>query len=184
VRRFLYRVEPQFSRVLLVESGSRAILEQFIPTLVAHYGSRTQIDLVTCYAGIPAGLPVGARVYRVRDYPAPERAKLYAALQANRYDVLGIICSGEPIMTKWKWSLVARVSAKPFVINENGDWFWLDRFHWRTMRHFVLFRAGLSGSEAVSTLSRLALFPLTLLYLLLYAAVIHLKRQFRRIVHP
>lgn len=169
--------------MLLVESGSRAILEQFIPALLARHGDQTQIDLVTCYAGLPSGLPAGSNVYRVGDYPAPERAKLYAELKARGYDVLGVICSGEPIMTKWKWSLVARVSAKPFAINENGDWFWLDRFHWRTIRHFVLFRAGLSGAEAVSTLSRLALFPFTLLYLLLYAAVVHLKRQIRRIVH-
>jgi hypothetical protein len=182
VRRFLYRVEPRFARILLVESGSRAILEHFISGLLARHGQQTSIDLVTCYAGRPATLPPSGRVYRVTEYPAPERNRLYAELQANSYDVLGIVCSGEPIMTKWKWSLVARISAKPLAINENGDWFWLDRFHWRTIRHFVLFRAGLSGSEAVSTLSRLALFPFTLLYLLLYAAVVHLKRNLRRMI--
>jgi hypothetical protein len=65
------------------------------------------------------------------------------------------------------------------VLNENGDYFWLDYAHWPTIRHFVLFRAGLAGSGAVRTLARLALFPFTLLYLLLYASILHTRRALR-----
>jgi hypothetical protein len=170
-------------RVLLIESGSRTLFEQYIPILLRNYGQAIQIDLVTCYAGNPAGLPAQSRVYRVSDYPAaPGRKRLYAELQQNGYDVMGIICSGEPIMTKWKWVLAAKVPAKVFVINENGDRFWLDRFHWKTIRYFVLFRCGLSGAGAVGTLARIAFFPFTLSYLLLFAAAVHLKRHFRRMV--
>jgi hypothetical protein len=169
--------------VLLIESGSRTLFEQYIPALLNNYGDGIQIDLVTCYTGTPEGLPRTSRVYRVSDYiAAPGRKRLYAELQQNGYDAMGIICSGEPIMTKWKWALTAKVPAKVFVINENGDRFWLDRFHWRTIRHFVLFRSGLSGAGAVGTLARIAFFPFTLLYLLMYAAAVHLKRQLRRMV--
>ncbi len=83
-------------------------------------------------------------------------------------------------MTKWKWAIAAQLPAKVFVINENADWFWLDRGHWSAIRHFALFRAGLTGSGALRTMGRILLFPFTLLYLLLYASIIHLRRAVRR----
>ena len=70
--------------------------------------------------------------------------------------------------------------AKVFVLNENGDTFWLDYTHFGVIRHFVLFRAGLAGAGAVRTLARVFLFPFTLLYLLLYAATVHSRRALRR----
>ena len=80
-------------------------------------------------------------------------------------------------MTKWKWSLSARLPAKFFILNENGDYFWLDYGHWSVIRHFALYRAGLAGVGAVRTLARLALFPFILLFLLCYAAAVHLTRR-------
>ena len=82
-------------------------------------------------------------------------------------------------MTKWKWVLAARLPAKIFILNENGDYFWLDRGHLTTIRQFVLFRAGLTGAGAVRTLARLVSFPFTLLYLILYALTVHLRRKLR-----
>jgi hypothetical protein len=82
-------------------------------------------------------------------------------------------------MVKWKWALAARLPAKLFILNENGDYFWFDRGHWSSIRHFLLFRAGLSGAGAVRTIGRLILFPLTLLYLILYAATVHFRRKLR-----
>jgi hypothetical protein len=80
-------------------------------------------------------------------------------------------------MTKWKWVIAARLPAKFFILNENGDYFWLDYGHWALIRHFALYRAGLAGAGAVRTLARLALFPFTLLFLLCYAAAVHLTRR-------
>ncbi len=138
-------------------------------------------DLITCYAGTPAKFDsTRGQIYRVTEYPNRNaRKRFYAELASNHYTVAGIICSAEPIMTKWKWVLAARLPAKVFILNENGDYFWLDRGHWNSVRHFVLFRAGLSGAGAVRTLARLLLFPLTLLYLALYAATVHLRRRLR-----
>jgi hypothetical protein len=90
-----------------------------------------------------------------------------------------MICSAEPIMTKWKWVLAARLPGKVFVVNENGDYFWLDRGHLANIRYFILYRAGLTGSGAVRTLARVVLFPFSLLYLILYAAAVHLRRSLR-----
>ena len=82
-------------------------------------------------------------------------------------------------MTKWKWMLALRLPAKIFIINENADYFWLDRTHAATIWDFVLLRAGLAGSGAVRTLARLISFPFTFLYLLLYAVTVHTRRALR-----
>jgi hypothetical protein len=178
VRYFLRRRQPPVSRILLVESGSRHLIEHVLPGLRQAYGEPIPIDLVTCYTGAPAGIDA---VHRVTEHRGPDgRRKLYRALAANRYSIMGILCSAEPIMTKWKWALAARLPVKIFVINENGDYFWLDRGHWRAILHFALFRAGLTGSGAVRTLGRLLVFPFTLSYLLLYASTVHIRRAWRR----
>ncbi|HBY63374.1 MAG TPA: hypothetical protein DEH78_26420 [Solibacterales bacterium] len=178
MRRFLSQRIPDFRRVLVIESGSRYLLEDLLPGLYAHHPD-VPVDLFTCYPGLPRTFRADrGLVFRASDYQGrPARRRLYAELSARQYNILGLICSGEPIMTKWKWMVAARIPAKVFVLNENGDYFWLDRGNWRTVRHFVLFRAGLSGAGAVRTLGRLALFPFTLLYLLLFAAIVHLKRK-------
>jgi hypothetical protein len=80
-------------------------------------------------------------------------------------------------MTKWKWAIVAHLPGKLFIINENGDYFWVDRGNWRTLKHFTLIRAGLSGADAVRTLAQLVVFPFTVVYLLAYAAWAHTKRR-------
>jgi hypothetical protein len=47
------------------------------------------------------------------------------------------------------------------------------------MLHFALFRAGLTGGDAVTTITRLVMFPFTVLFLLLYAGLVHLRRKAR-----
>jgi hypothetical protein len=178
--RFLRRRIPPFDRVLLVESGSRELFEALIPGLYKLY-PQVRIDLVTCYAGAPAGFRADrGEVFRVGDYAGRAgRRRLYPDLRARRYNIIGIICSGEPVMTKWKWALAWHVPAKLFILNENGDYFWVDRDHFDTIRHFIAFRAGVSGAGAVPAIARLLLFPFTLLYLLVYAAAVHARRRLR-----
>ncbi len=178
VRYFLRRRVPPVGRILLVESGSRHLIERILPGLRRTFSDETPIDLVTCYNGAPDGMDA---VFRVADYRgAAGRRNLYRALAVRHYSIMGMLCSAEPIMTKWKWALAARLPAKVFVINENGDYFWLDRGHGRAILHFALFRAGLTGSGAARTLGRLISFPFTLLYLVLYASAIHLRRALRK----
>jgi hypothetical protein len=185
LRYFFRRHLPPVTRILLIESGSRNLLEKVIPSLLAVYGDAMEIDLVTCYAGVPLGFTtehgeLRGKVFRVPDYGGGSgRSQLWADLAPRNYTLTGIICAAEPIMTKWKWWLGAKVPAKIFVINENGDYFWLDWAHWRLILKFALYRAGLTGSAAVPALVRLVLFPLTLSYLLLYAGWVHFRRWMR-----
>lgn len=167
--------------MVLVESGSRHLVENLLPGLYETYGDRIQLDLVTCYAGLPAGFrPEQGLVLRITEYAgAAGRAQVVNELRARNHTVIGIICSDEAIMTKWKWMLAARVQAKLFILNENGDYFWVDRSNWRTLLHFVLFRAGLTGTDAVVTMGRILLFPVSLLYLLGFASVVHFRRKVR-----
>lgn len=153
-----------------------------MPSLRATWGEEAFIDIVTCYSKVPQGCrPESTRIYRVTDYRGREgRGRLYRELSKNRYAILGIICSGEPVMLKWKWMLAARLPAKVFIVNENGDYFWLDRGHLAPLRYLMLDRAGLAGAGAVRTLGRILSFPFTLFYLLLYAGTIHMRRALRR----
>jgi hypothetical protein len=173
--------QPEPAAILLVESGSRTILERVVPPLRESWGKGVSIDLVTCFATLPRGFPPETRLYSVAAYRGPEgRGRLYRELAANSYTHAGIVCSAEPLMTKWKWMLAARLPAKVFVINENADYFWLDRTHLASIWAFVMLRTGLAGSGAVRILARLFSFPFTFLYLLLYATAVHARRALRR----
>ena len=180
MRYFLSRTIPPFSRILVVESGGRDIVEKLLPILYRNHPEMI-CDLVTCYAGVPKSFRADqGTVFRVTDYPAgPARESFYQELARNQYAIVGILCSAEPIMTKWKWMLALRLPGKVFVINENADYFWLDRGHLATIRTFALARAGLTGAGAVRTLARVVLFPFTLLYLVLYASAVHFRRILR-----
>jgi hypothetical protein len=176
LRFFFRRDVPPLTRILLVESGSRHLFDTLIPKLLQIFGDTLQIDLVTCFAGIPTGFR--GKVFRVMDYTdPPSRALLLADLKASGYSAIGIICAAEPIMTKWKWWLAAKVPAKLVVVNENCDFFFADIGQWRLILHFIFFRVGLTGASAVPAIARLLFFPLTLSYLLLYAGAAHLRRK-------
>jgi hypothetical protein len=179
LRYFFRRHLPPSSRILLIESGSRHLIESVIPLLRAGFGEGTEIDLVTCFPGVPRGCD--GRVFRIGDYRdgAGGRARLQAELAAREYGIAGMICAAEPIMTKWKWWLAAHLKSKIFILNENGDYFWLDWERRRTMLQFAAYRAGLTGSAAVPALVRFFLFPLTLAYLILYACTVNLQRGIR-----
>jgi hypothetical protein len=177
LRYFFRRHFPSCLRLLLIESGSRGLIEAAVPSLRELFEETLEIDLVTCYPGAPQG--VNGKIFRVTEYGPAGRDRLWAELEARGYAVAGIICSAEPVMTKWKWWLAAKLKSKIFVVNENADYFWLDWAHRRLICQFVAYRAGLSGSAAAPTLVRFFLFPLTLTYLILYACTVHLRRKIR-----
>ena len=175
---FFRRHLPPSSRILLIESGSRHLIEGVIPFLRAGFGEQVEVDVFTCYPGTPRGC---GQVFRVSDYSdgAVGRRRLLDDLGAREYRLAGMICSAEPIMTKWKWWLGARLPAKFFLLNENGDYFWFDWERRKTILQFIRYRAGLTGAAAVPALVRFLLFPLTLLFLVLYACTVHLRRRIR-----
>ena len=179
MRSVIRTIIPKFRRVLLIESGSRDLLEALIPGIYKNHGVDTIVDVVTCYAGEPNGLRSGS-VYHLGDFRGSiGRRRLVQALRNNDYNVCGMICSGEVIMSRWKWYLVGYIPAKTFVLNENGDYFWLDRAHAGLIWQFLLFRMGLAGAAAVPTLLRLLTFPFTLVFLVVFAAFVNARRRLR-----
>jgi len=181
MRFFLSKQVPPFDRVAIVESGSRQLLEDLLPGLYEIYGEGMRLDLITCYAGAPKAFRhEQGEVFRITGYNGHAgRERLIGELKERRYSIMGVICSAEPIMTKWKWMLALRLPGKVFLLNENGDYFWVDRGHLSTLTHFVLFRLGLAGAGAVVTIGRIVLFPFSLLYLLAFAGMVHLRRKAR-----
>ena len=154
------------------------MFDRLIPQLNEIYGDAMELDLVTCHENTPVGFR--GRVYRVQDYSGPAaRGRLYRELAAREYSVVGILCSNEPIMTKWKWMLAVRLRAKVFVINEFAAFLWVDYGHWPNIKEFMRVRLGLSGSAVAPALGRLLLFPFSLAFLLLFAAVVHTRRRIR-----
>jgi hypothetical protein len=183
MRYLLSRRVPEFRRVLLVESGTRSLIEDLLPVVYSSHPALERLDVVTCYAGAPRGFDAGrGTIFRVHDYRGrPARKLLYGKLRGTGYNIFVMICSGQPIMTKWKWALAWQVPAKILIVNENGDYFFLDRSNWRIVRKFIAFRAGLHGGGAVDVLADVLLLPFTLLYLVLFAAWVHLRRKVRAI---
>jgi hypothetical protein len=178
LRYFFRRYIPPFTRVLLVESGSRGAFDALVPLLYQIHGEAMDLDLLTCHQTTPTGFR--GRVYRVEDYSSPsERRRLFRELASSQYAALGILCSGEPIMTKWKWATVARLPAKVFVVNEYAGFVFLDWGHVPSLAAFARARLGLSGAAAAPAVARLLLFPFALLYLLLFAVIVHTKRRIR-----
>lgn len=152
-----------------------------MPTLRKTWGEEIFIDLVSCYTTLPQGFqPETTRLYHVGQYRTREkRRELFRQLEANGYAYMGIICSGESLMAKWKCAVAYEVPARLFIINENADFFWFDRFHWRVVWRFFVYRSGLAGANGVRVLAGLLLAPFTLLYLLLYATAVHGRRALR-----
>ena len=177
MRYFFRRRIPHPTRILLIESGSRELINRVLP-LLGKMWDGPEVDLVTCYAMAPQGF--AGRTFNVNDYGgAAGRQRLLQDLLAREYNIAGILCSAEPIMTKWKWWLGAKLPTKIFVINENADIFWLDWGHAGVIRQFIAERAGLTGPGAVVSLARLVFFPVTLGYLLMYAGYVHFRRRLR-----
>ena len=173
---------PPIRKILLVESGSRHLLEKLIPNLRLVYGEALQFDLCTCFPGAPAALGGDCKIYRTSAFGNNvARKQLYRELKANQYEAMGIICSAEPIMTKWKWMLVYQAGAHAFLINENADYVWFDRLHWAGLTAYARTRLGFEDSGAVRTLARIVLLPLSLIYLSLYTLKVHALRALRQI---
>ena len=184
--RFLSRRAPPFRRVLLVESGSRSICEKALPLLYERHSAEA-LDLLTCFDGEPVSFhPEQGRALRSYHYPDGEsRRELVRDLRSRHYDVLAIVCSGERYLAHYKFALAALLSAKVLIINENGDYFWLDRGSFGILCKLAAARAGLDSESGLRTIARIATFPLTLAVLLGFAARVHLMRQLRLLFrHP
>ena len=183
--RFLSRRSPPFTRVLFVESGSRAIATKVLPFLYDRHGAET-VDLITCFEGTPGTFrDLQGSVRHSFHYPdRHSRRQLVRELRARQYDIIALICSDEPYLAGYKLALATLLPAKILVINENADYFWFDRGSIRLIARLAAGRAGLDSDSSARTLAQIVSFPFALLVLLGFAARVHLMRQLRLLLHP
>src|SRR5271157_4254954 len=167
-------------RVLFIESGSRALAERFLIHLYTSHPAQ-RVDILTCYAGEPSSFdPSRGSVISIHSVNGfSGRRQLITALARGGYSVVGILCSGEPIMTRWKWAVALRVPAKLLVVNENVDYFWFDRGNLGSMRAMLKHRFGVHTVSSPQLVISAIVFPFVFLYLLAYAGWIHTRRLLR-----
>ena len=95
MRHFFTKSIPPFSRVLLVESGSRQLFENLLPVLYRNHPDM-RCDLVTCYAGAPKAFRAGSgrdlprhRLSRQRVAPASVQGTRRQPLHHRRHYLFG-----------------------------------------------------------------------------------------------
>ena len=170
---------PPARDILLIESGSREVFRRALEGIRRSF-PEARLHLVTCWPNPPPG-PF-ASLYRVRDYPSRwDKLRLLRSFRKKHPDILAILCSREKVMYWWKMLALLVVPAKTLIINENGDFFWIDWQNSRTLRRFLQSRWGLVGTEALLTSLRALAFPLALLFLLANALFLY-ARRWRRLL--
>ena len=185
MRWFLSRSVPEPSRVLVIESGPRDVAERLIPRLREVFGPQTPIDLLTCLPADPvslaAELRVGEpRVWRVIDCAdRRSRWRLLREIRSRRYPITAVVCANSPLMASWRTAALFLFPSKFLIVNENSDFFWLDRGHWRNLLQLWMHRSGVFEESAVRAAARLAAFPFSLVFLLGYAGYVHIARGLR-----
>jgi hypothetical protein len=183
--RFVFRpVGVEMSRVLVVESGPRPVAERFLAHLYASHPAQ-RVDLLTCVEGEAAGLQLDrgsvTNVHLYRGFTA--RRELIRNFARAGYGVVAIFCTGHNIMTRWKWAVALRVPAKVLIVNENGDYFWLDSGNFANMLAMLKHRLNWRVAASPRLFFELLTSPLVLLYLLAYAGWIHSRRVLRHLLH-
>jgi hypothetical protein len=170
---------PQPGDILLFESGSPPILRHALGGIRRMF-PEARMHLCTCWPDPP---PEGtASVFHVTEYASRRhKLRLLGSFRRAHYDVLVIVCSREPIMYAWKMLALLLVPAKTLIVNENGDFFWLDWQNRRSLRLFLATRWVIVRKEFLLTVLRAIVFPFTLLLLIANAAFLY-ARRWRRLL--
>jgi hypothetical protein len=176
----LSRWSPELERVLLIESGARRAAERFLTQLYREEPAQ-RVDVLTCYGSAPAGFDPGrGQVFHThKAQSGGARSELFRTLAAAHYSAVCILCTGDDIMTKWKWAAALRIPAKVMIVNESADTFWLDRGHLRQLRDMARDRVGDAWLMPLRLAAQVLAFPFTASVLLSFAAVAHGKRRWR-----
>lgn len=174
---FLSNRVPPVERILLVESGPAAIAESVIPRLRQSFGEQLPIDRLTWTATKSSTSP---RVWRTADYPSTGgRLQLLREIRRSRPPIVAVICANTAYLRSWRAAVLAAVPAKILIVNENADFFWLDRANFANLRQMLLRRSGLVGESTVHLAGRALLFPIAFSYLAMYAFALHSRRSLR-----
>ncbi len=141
------------------------------------FGAGIPIDVLGCRRAPLLGVESYADVSESRTFSA--RLAILRRIRRGGYSVAGVLSSGDSTMALWKWAAIVVVPAKFLVLNENVDFFWIDRAHWTNAAALLQQRSGLGGESTVRAMAWFAALPFAALFLLSYAAWVHLARIFR-----
>ena len=174
---FFRRKIPATTDILIIESGSPAVARRALERIRKHF-PEARYHLCTCQPDAPSASYTS--VFRAADYPTvwKKLGLLYSFCRPG-WNILAILCTGEPILLRWKLMALAMLPAKVLVVNEHSDFFWLDWENRRTLRQLASIRWGVNLEEFFATLLRLLVFPFTLLLLLVTAGLLYLRRAWR-----
>jgi len=177
---FFRRKFPDADDVLVIESGSPEVARRALGGIRDIF-PRARVHLLTCWPDPPDGFLTD--VFRTADYPSGwEKVRLLLSFARRRWRVLAILCTGEPILWRWKMLALGLLPAKVLIVNENADFFWLDWDNRKTLRHFLAIRWGVNRDEILATLFRALVFPMALLILLATAGYLYARRWRRLLV--
>lgn len=180
--RLLFRSGGAYlDRVLLVESGSRALAERFLANLYNSHPAE-RVDVLTCYAGEPENFDAArGQVISVHGaQSANQRFAFLKQLARNNYSVVAILCSKEAIMTPWKLAAAMRIPAKLLIVNENADYFWFDTGNLANLLALIKNRLGVHPGFHANVAAKVLIAPFVYLYLLANAGLVHGRRFLRR----
>jgi hypothetical protein len=177
--RFFQSAAPSARDILLIESGSQVIFRRGLATIRRSF-PEARLHLLTCWPDPPPG-PF-ASLHRVRDYTSRRnKLRLLRSFRKQPVDVLAILCSKEPVLFSWKMLALLLIPAKALILNENGDFLWLDWQNREAVRQFLHTRWGIFHQEMFLTFLRALAFPFTVLFLLAHAAWLY-GRRWRRLL--
>jgi hypothetical protein len=170
----LRKAVPPARNILLIESGSQDIFRRALEGIRRSF-PEARLHLLTCWPDAPPG-PFASR-YVASDYPSNgSKVGLLRSLRRKPPDIMAVLCSKEPVMYSWKMLALLMVPAKTLIINENGDFFWLDWNNRRALRSFMQSRWGIVRTGVALTALRALAFPFTVLYLLATALWLYCRR--------
>jgi hypothetical protein len=177
---FCSRWSPKLDRVLVIESGARTASERFLARLYKQEPAR-KVDLLTCYDSPPAAFDSarGQVFYTHKARGKRARLELFRTFRDSGYSAICMLCTGDDIMTKWKWAMVVRLPAKVMIVNESADTFWLDRGHLRQLRGMAHDRIGSAWLIPFRIAGQAFALPFTICILVTFAAVVHGRRLWR-----
>ncbi len=188
MHRLLARAQPSFHAILLIESGPRKVTEQILRYLYTEKCA-AQIDVLTCFEGPPENFDTArGTLYSVNEPEVRAQRRAFISKLARKpYTIVALLCTGSPILQRWKWILAIRSGARLIVVNEEARYFGLEVWNHRSIRLMLYKRLNPFEDHTRESLAAILftflmsilVAPFTITYLLFYTSALNLRALLR-----